>query len=152
MKFNFMLRKKIEFTVTKTRAEVLERINKLIQYSDYVNGYVYNRKDYDFVIIKPSSPIANSFKPVFCGKVLEEANTTRILLTIRMKSFIETILIVLAVISLLSFLPTLISMDFTDFRFESFPVFALIMVLVGIVIFNLSINFQLKILKGRLSQ
>jgi len=63
-----MLRKKIEFTVTKTRAEVLERINKLIQYSDYVNGYVYNRKDYDFVIIKPSSPIANSFKPVFLWK------------------------------------------------------------------------------------
>jgi hypothetical protein len=83
---------------------------------------------------------------------VQEANTTRILLTIRMTSFVETILIVSTVVSFLSFLPTLISMDFTDFRFESFPVFALIMVLVGIVIFNLSINFQLKMLKGRLSQ
>ena len=151
MKFDFMFRRKIEIEVSKTKAEILERINTLIQHSDYYNGYVYNRKEYDFVIVKPSYPIANSFKPVFCGNILEKANTSQILLTIRMTSFVETFLIILIAISLLSFLLTLISMNFTYFLFGSFPVFALIMVLVGIAIFNLSINFQLKVLKRRLS-
>jgi hypothetical protein len=146
-----MIRKTFEFEISKTKTEILEKVNELLRCSAYTTNYVYNPEDYDFVISEIYS-YRNSFKPVFCGKIIEHDNKSKLLITARMNSIIERILSIATVIAIIFLLPVIFFSRYSNLKFESFPVFALLFVIIGNIVLYLAMRPQLNNLKRRLIQ